>query len=117
MKWIGEFMEIIIHVRNAQLAEDFTEIAKAKLISLNRFSVLIEGIKLEVRHESNPRFGKSSHTVLLTSHGAGPFLRAEGSGFNDLAAFDAAVKSLELQIRKVHEKSKDIDHQSFRKNK
>jgi ribosomal subunit interface protein len=117
VKWIGEVMEIVIHARNANLAEDFREIVKTKLLSLDRFKVLIEGIKLEVRHESNPRFGKSSHTVLLTSHGAGPFLRAEGSGFNDLAAFDAAVTSLELQIRKVHEKSKDIDHQSVRKSK
>ena len=107
-------MEIIIHARNAQLAEDFTGITTEKLRSLERFSVTIEGIKVEVQHESNPRFGKSSHEVTLTTHGAGPFFRAEGKGFNDLAAFDEAVKALQLQIRKVHEKAKYVKHQSIK---
>ena len=44
-------------------------------------------------------------------------MRAEGSGFNDVAAFDKAVTALELQIRKIHEKSKDINHESVRKPK
>ena len=105
-------MQIVLHTRNAQLAEDFSEIATEKLKSLERFNVLIEAIKVEIKHEGNPSRGKSSHHVTLTSHGAGPFLRAEGEGFNDLAAFDKAVASLELQIRKIHERSKDYDHES-----
>jgi ribosome-associated translation inhibitor RaiA len=44
-------------------------------------------------------------------------MRAEGVGFNDLAAFDKAVTALELQLRKIHEKSKDISHESLRKPK
>jgi ribosome-associated translation inhibitor RaiA len=44
-------------------------------------------------------------------------MRAEGAGFNDVAAFDKAVSALELQIRKKHEKSKDISHESVRKPK
>jgi ribosomal subunit interface protein len=106
-------MQIVLHTRNAQLnelAEDFSDIATGKLKSLERFNVLIEGMKVEIKHEANPRHGKSSHHVTLTSHGAGPFLRAEGDGFNDLAAFDKAVASLELQIRKIHERSKDYGH-------
>ena len=110
-------MEIIIHARNANLAEDFRVIATEKLKSLDRFSVKIESLKVEIKHEQNPRFGKSSHEVLLTTSGAGPFMRAEGAGFNDVAAFDKAVSALELQIRKKHEKSKDIGHESVRKPK
>jgi ribosomal subunit interface protein len=110
-------MEIIIHARNAHLAEDFKTIATEKLHSLDRFSVKINTVKVEIKHEQNPRFGKSSHEVLLTTAGAGPFMRAAGSGFNDVAAFDKAVTALELQIRKIHEKSKDIDHESVRKPK
>lgn len=110
-------MEIVIHARNANLAEDFREIATEKLRSLDRFSVKVESIKVEVKHEANPRFGKSSHEVHLTTTGAGPFMRAEGTGFNDLAAFDKAVTALELQIRKIHEKSKDVSHESLRKPK
>jgi ribosome-associated translation inhibitor RaiA len=44
-------------------------------------------------------------------------MRSEGTGFNDLAAFDKAVTALELQFRKIHEKSKEIKHESLRKPK
>lgn len=105
-------LEIVIHARHAQLAEDFEGIVRDKLLSLARFNIVIESIKVEVQHEANPSRGKSSHLVTLTSHGAGPFFRAEGVAFNDLAAFDLAVDNFDLQIRKVHERSKDVDHES-----
>ena len=70
-------MEIVIHARNANLAEDFRTIATEKLKSLDRFSVKITSIKVEIVHEQNPRFGKSSHEVALTTSGSGPFMRAE----------------------------------------
>jgi ribosomal subunit interface protein len=108
----GVLMQIVLHTRNAQLAEDFTAIATDKLKTLERFNVLIEAIKVEIKHEGNPSRGKNSHKVTLTSHGAGPFFRAEGNGFNDLAAFDEAVVNLELQIRKLHERSKDYRHET-----
>ncbi len=79
--------------------------------------MVIDGIKVEIIHEPNPRFGKTSHAVTLSTHGSGPFLRAEGQAFNDLAAFDLAVKSLELQLRKVHERIKEIGHESLREAK
>jgi ribosomal subunit interface protein len=107
-------MEIIFHTRNAVLAEDFRSIASDKLKTLQRFSVAIDGIKVEIIHEPNPRFGKTSHSVTLSTQGSGPFLRAEGQAFNDLAAFDLAVKSLELQLRKAHERIKEIGHESLR---
>jgi ribosomal subunit interface protein len=111
----GILMEIVIHARNAQLAADFRGIVSEKLNSLDRFSVIVDSIKVEVMHESNPRFGKSSHAVALTTNGSGPFLRAEGQAFNDLAAFDLAVKSLELQLRKTHERKKEYVHDSLRR--
>jgi ribosomal subunit interface protein len=110
-----EIMEIILRARNAVVAEDFKDITSEKLQSLQRFSVAIDRIELEVIHESNPKFGKKSHKVVLTSRGSGPLLRSESYGFNDLAAFDDAVKNLELQIRKVHERSKEILRGSIRK--
>ena len=110
-------MEIVIHARNANLAEDFREIATEKLKSLDRFSVKVESIKVEVKHEANPRFGKSSHEVHLTTTGAGPFMRAEGTGFNDLAAFDEAAETIEFQLRKKHERAKEINRDTLRKRK
>jgi ribosomal subunit interface protein len=107
-------MKIVIHARHANLAEDFSEIVKEKLNSLERFSVLIERVEVEVLHEANPRQGKHAHHVVITTHGAGPLMRAEAASFNDLAAFDEAITSIELQIRKIHEKSKSKDRDSLR---
>ena len=102
-------MKIIIHTRHAELATDFKDIAEEKLLSMERFSVTIDRIEVEILHEANPRQGKNSHKVVITSHGSGPLLRAEAASFNDVAAFDDAIKSIELQIRKIHERDKQHD--------
>ena len=107
-------MKIIIHPRHAELASDFSSIAEEKLLSMNRFSVIIDRIEVEVMHEANPRQGKHSHKVIITSHGSGPLLRAQAASFNDLAAFDEAVKSIELQIRKIHERERSHDRHTLR---
>jgi ribosomal subunit interface protein len=108
-------MKIHIHTRNADLAEDFREIVEEKLNSMERFSITIERVEVEVLHEANPRQGKNSHRVILTSHGAGPLIKSEAAEFNDLAAFDSAVKAFALQIRKIHERTKDYDRETLRK--
>jgi ribosomal subunit interface protein len=107
-------MKIIIHPRHAELASDFSSIVEEKLLSMNRFSVVIDRIEVEVLHEANPRQGKHSHKVVITSHGSGPLLRAEAASFNDVAAFDEAVKSIGLQIRKIHEREKSHDRHTLR---
>jgi ribosomal subunit interface protein len=107
-------MKIIIHPRHAELASDFSSIVEEKLLSMNRFSLVIDRIEVEVLHEANPRQGKHSHKVVITSHGSGPLLRAEAASFNDVAAFDEAVKSIELQIRKIHEREKSHDRHTLR---
>ena len=108
-------MNIVLHTRQANVAEDFKTIVNEKLNSMERFNVTIERVEVEVVHEPNPRQGKQSHRVILTAHGAGPLLRAEAAAFNDVAAFDLAIKNFELQIRKIHEKSKDRGKETLRK--
>jgi ribosomal subunit interface protein len=110
-------VKIIIHTRHAELASDFKEIAEEKLLSMERFSVTIDRIEVEVLHEANPRQGKHSHKVVITSHGSGPLLRSEAASFNDVAAFDEAIKNIELQIRKIHEREKSHDRHSLRNMK
>lgn len=110
-------MKIQIHTRHADLAEDFKDIATEKLNSMERFSVVIDRVEVEVLHEANPHQGKHNHKVVLTTHGAGPLIRAEAAEFNDLTAFDAAIKAFALQIRKIHEKSKDYNRDTLRKMK
>ena len=107
-------MEITIQSRHAVLASDFQPIVEEKLHSMERFSVRIDRIEVEVIHEQNPRQGKHSHKVVIASHGAGPALRAEATEFNDVAAFDVAIKNIELQIRKIHERAKDHDRTTLR---
>ena len=107
-------MEIVFHARHAQLAADFHDIAEEKLRTMERFSVTIERVEVEILHELNPRQGKHSHRVVLTSHGAGPLMRAEAAEFNDVAAFDEAIKNFELQIRKYHERSKVHSRETLR---
>jgi len=84
---------------------------------MERFSVVIDRVEVEVLHENNPHQGKHKHKVILTSHGSGPLLRAEAAEINELAAFDAAIKAFALQIRKIHERSKDYDRSTVRKMK
>ncbi len=110
-------MKIQIHTRHADLAEDFKDIATEKLNSMERFSVVIDRVEVEVLHEANPHQGKHNHKVVLTTHGTGPLIRAEAAEFNDLAAFDAAIKAFALQIRKIHEKAKDYNRDTLRKMK
>jgi hypothetical protein len=110
----GENMKIVFHARHAELAADFREIAEEKLRTMERFSVTIERVEVEILHELNPRQGKRSHRVILTSHGAGPLMRAEAAEFNDVAAFDEAIKNFELQIRKHHERSKSHNRETLR---
>ena len=110
-------MKILIHARHADLAEDFRASVEEKLNSMERFSVLIERVEVEILHEANPRQGKNSHRVILTSHGAGPFIKSEAAEFNDLAAFDSAIKAFALQIRKIHERTKDYNRETVRKKK
>jgi len=81
---------------------------------MERFSVVIDRIEVEVMHEPNPHQGKHSHRVVISSHGSGPALRAEATEFNDVAAFDVAIKSIELQIRKIHEKNKEHKRETIR---
>jgi len=107
-------MQILFHSRQANLAEDFKGIASDKLQALSRFNVFLDRVEVEIIHEQNPKQGKHSHKVILTAKGAGPLVRAEASEFNDVAAFDTAVENFELQLRKIHEKSKDYSRESIK---
>ena len=51
-------MEIVFHTRHANLASDFQDIAQSKLQSIERFSVQVERIEVEITHEQNPSQGK-----------------------------------------------------------
>ena len=57
-------MKILIHTRHADLAEDFKTIAEEKLSSMERFSVVIDRVEVEVLHEANPQQGKHAQKTM-----------------------------------------------------
>jgi ribosomal subunit interface protein len=107
-------MEIIIHSKKQALPGDFRAIVEERLGRLDRFKVRLDQIDVTVNREPNPRQGKKSHRILIATHGLGPSIRAEGAGFNDVAAFDEAAEKVEFQLRKIHERSKSIDRDNHR---
>lgn len=109
-------MKITIHSHGSTLAEDFLDLSKERLNRLTRFNIPIDRVEVDVIHEINPHFGKgASHRVKITFQGSGPWVRAEGRGINDLAAFDEAAEAVELQLRKIHERAKDFKRETLRK--
>ena len=107
-------MEIHIHSKSSHLSEPFRERVHERLSRMERFGVVIERVDVEVNLEQNPRHGDDAHKVQLTSHGAGPLVRAEAANSDNISAFDLAAEKFELQLRKVHERSKDVKHRSLK---
>jgi predicted HAD superfamily Cof-like phosphohydrolase len=83
---------------------------------MERFSVVIDRVEVEVLHEANPQQGKHAHKVVLTTHGAGPLIRAEAEEFNDLVAsktqiddLDALIDILVVTVGAIHSLGADAE--------
>jgi ribosomal subunit interface protein len=107
-------MDIQIHSKKSHLSDPFKERVHERLLRMERFGVRIDRVDVEVNLEQNPRHGDGAHKVQLTSHGAGPLVRAEAANSDNISAFDMAAEKFELQLRKVHERNKDVKHRSLK---
>ena len=103
-------LEIIIHSHHALLTEKFKNHATEKVARIERFSLPIRRVDVEVSHEPNPRQADRAFHVELTCDGKGPFVRAQASAADQYSALDLAVDRLEEQLRRMHERSKSITH-------
>jgi ribosomal subunit interface protein len=100
-------MEITIRGRHADITQTFKDHAIAQVGHVNRFGINIAVLDVEVTHEENKRQTKQGFKVDLTAKGAGTLLRASAKAPQMTAALDAAVKKLELQLRKVSERKQN----------
>lgn len=107
-------MEIQIHSKTSHLSEPFKERVYDRLARMERFGVRVDRVDVEVNREQNPRHGHGAHKVQLTSHGSGPLIRAEAANNDNISAFDMAAEKFELQLRKAHERNKDVKHKSIK---
>ena len=107
-------MDIQIHSKTSHLSDPFKERVQDRLSRMERFGIKIDRVDVEVNLEQNPRHGDGAHKVQLTSRGSGPLIRAEAANSDNISAFDMAAEKFELQLRKVHERSKDVKHVSLK---
>lgn len=103
-------LDIVVHGRHAALSEKFKDHAVDKLSRLDRFSVPIQRVDVEVSHEANPRMHERAYEVELMCSGAGPSIRAEAHAVDKWIALDLAYAKLEERLRRLHEKSKSVRH-------
>ncbi len=103
-------LDIVVHGRHAALSEKFKDHAIDKLSRLDRFSVPIQRVDVEVSHEANPRMHERAYEVELMCSGAGPSIRAEAHAVDKWIALDLAYAKLEERLRRLHEKSKSVRH-------
>ena len=107
-------MDIQIHSKTSHLSDPFKERVHERLGRMERFGIKIDRVDVEVNLEQNPSHGDGAHKVQLTSRGSGPLIRAEAANSDNISAFDMAAEKFELQLRKAHERSKDVKHKSLK---
>jgi ribosomal subunit interface protein len=107
-------MDIQIHSKSSHLSDPFKKRVQDRMARMERFGINIEFVDVEVTVEQNPRHGNGAHKIQLTSRGVGPRVRSEASGSDNISAFDVAAEKFELQLRKSHERNKDVKRKSIK---
>lgn len=106
-----EPLEIVIHGRHSNVSDRFKEFVTEKVSRIERFSVPVHRIDVEVSHEANPRQHDRAYEVELTCSGSGPFLRTEAHASDKYAAMELAYVKLEECFRRLHERRRSVRHQ------
>ncbi len=106
-----EPLEIVIHGRHSNVSDRFKEFVTDKVSRIERFSVPVHRIDVEVSHEANPRQHDRAYEVELTCSGSGPFLRTEAHASDKYAAMELAYAKLEECFRRMHERRRSVRHQ------
>jgi ribosomal subunit interface protein len=107
-------MNIVFHHKGIDLAEDFKPIAEEKLLKLQRYNLQLSDIKVDIlRSDKKNQKNKLHHVELSTWHRE-IFIHAAAEGVSDLTAFDKAIKNLQLQMSRIHERKLKIQHDPIR---
>jgi len=109
-------MKIAFHHKGISLAEDFKPIAEEKLNKLDRFNLKLSELRVDIKQSERKNQKSKLHHVELSAWHGESFLHAKAEAFNDLAAFDKAIKNFQLQLRKMHERIQKIEHKTIRRS-
>ncbi len=103
-------LNVVIHGRHFSVSPKFKEHILEKLARIERFSLAVTRVDVELSHEANPRQSDRAFEIKITSDGVGPFIRATAFASDQYTAFDLAHEKFEEQLRRLHERSKSIKH-------
>lgn len=101
---------IVVRGRHANVSERFRAYATEKMSRLNRFSIPMRHIDVEVSHEANPRQHDRAYEVELTCNGDGSLIRAEAHAADKYTALDLAHQRLQERLRRMHDKARAVQH-------
>lgn len=99
-------MQIAIRSRNVRIGYGQRERMEERLGHLSKFLGVIDKAEILLYEEKNPRISERE-VCEVSMHGHGHVVRAKGSGFEMMEAFDKVVGKLEHRLEKL--KGKLID--------
>ena len=97
-------MNVRIHARNTEIAEDVRDLAHEKVEHAGRIFDDVTNVDVEFSESGNPRQTDARYRVEITSTAAGQIVRVESNAFDARAALDTASEKYERQLRKLKER-------------
>ena len=97
-------MNVLIHGRNTEIADDVRELAYEKVEHAGRIFDDVTNVDVEFSESANPRQADARHRVEITSNAAGQIVRVEAEAFDARAALDTASDKYERQLRRLKER-------------
>ncbi|MEN8113755.1 MAG: ribosome-associated translation inhibitor RaiA, partial [Actinomycetota bacterium] len=97
-------MNVRIHGRNTDIAEDIRDLAHEKVEHAGRIFDDVANVDVEFSENGNPRQMDAKYRVEITSSAAGQIVRVESTAFDARAALDTASDKYERQLRRLKER-------------
>lgn len=97
-------MNVRIHGRNTEIADDVRDLAHEKVEHAARIFDDMTSVDVEFSENGNPRQTDGRYRVEITSTAAGQIVRVESDAFDARAALDTASEKYERQLRKLKER-------------
>lgn len=94
-------MQIAIRSRNVSIGSGQRERMEERLGHLARFLEGLEKAEISLYEEKNPRIAEREVCEVSMHDGHGHVVRAKGSGFEVMEAFDKVVEKLEHRLEKL----------------
>jgi ribosomal subunit interface protein len=94
-------VDIVVRGRHLAISDRYREHATGKVSRIERFTLPIDHVDVEISHEPNPRQSDRAFEVEITCRGSGPVIRAEAHAPDKYSALDLALARLDKQVRRM----------------